>query len=169
MKKHPFFENYLFDENGFVFSMKNTRFLRPANHNGYCRVTLRQDGKSFRKYVHRLIAECFVDNPKGYPDVNHRNGIKHDNRAANLEWVTKKMNMQHAVKNGLAVSLKGDRNGKSKLKNDEVKLIFKMRSDGLLIKDIAAKFGLHPSHIGRILKGDRRCYQQSSLHSCQSL
>lgn len=46
--------------------------------------------------VHRIVATLFCDNPDSKPFVNHINGIKHDNHAGNLEWVTHQENMIHA-------------------------------------------------------------------------
>ena len=53
---------------------------------GYYRVTLSKNNKKRNFAVHRLVADAFIENPLYLPCINHKNEIKHDNRAENLEW-----------------------------------------------------------------------------------
>lgn len=71
------------------------------NHKGYLTVHLSKNGVGARKPVHRIVAEAFIQNPDAKPQVNHISGVKTDNRATNLEWVTNSENMRHARLNNL--------------------------------------------------------------------
>lgn len=75
---------------------------KQSKHNlGYlcCGVTIAGKVKSWK--VHRVIAITWIPNPENKATVNHKNGIKDDNRAANLEWMTLSENHLHAWKTGL--------------------------------------------------------------------
>lgn len=68
---------------------------------GYARVRLIVGGKRINFYIHRLVAEAFIDNPERKKEVNHIDGKKNNNHFSNLEWTTRKENMSHAIKSGL--------------------------------------------------------------------
>ena len=91
---------------GRVLSKTTNRFLKPnlMNH-GYVCVHLYSGGRSTRvvKTIHQLVAQIFVPNPYAYREVNHKNFLKRDNRAENLEWVTRKENVMHALAAGRRV------------------------------------------------------------------
>ncbi len=67
---------------------------------GYVATTLCKQSTKYVR-IHRLVANAFIPNPENKPCINHKNGIKHDNRAENLEWCTYSENMLHAYKTGL--------------------------------------------------------------------
>lgn len=62
---------------------------------GYLLVHLYKDGKSSTRRVHLLVATAFIPNPNGFTEVNHLNEVKDDNRVENLEWCTRKENMNY--------------------------------------------------------------------------
>lgn len=67
---------------------------------GYYMVHLKKSTKTYPQKVHRLVAEAFMSNPENKPQINHKNCIKTDNRASNLEWVTQSENVLHSYRNG---------------------------------------------------------------------
>lgn len=75
--------------------------LSQWNNGGYLRVTMRENGKSIKRLVHRLVAEAFILNPENKPEVNHKDGNKLNNNVDNLEWSTRKENLDHADATGL--------------------------------------------------------------------
>jgi hypothetical protein len=99
---------------------KKECILKPLKSpNGYMQIDLCKDGKIKRMLIHRLVAECFIDNPFNKKQVNHINGVKNDNRLENLEWSTCSENQIHAIKNGLRSTL-GVKNSQCKLDENAV-------------------------------------------------
>ena len=104
-KKILNYEKYEVSENGEIRSLQsgNPKIMKPCfGQTNYYRVCLSKNGKLKTFYVHRLVAQAFVPNTFNKKQINHKNGIKTDNRKENLEWVTPSENTLHAYKNGLA-------------------------------------------------------------------
>ena len=84
---------------GNVRSLKygKIKYLKPADDgNGYYFVNLSKNGivKNFK--IHRLVATAFIDNPSNYPQINHKDEDKTNNKASNLEWCTNKYNKRYS-------------------------------------------------------------------------
>ena len=85
-KDCPHSPNYLISNRGRVFDLTTHRIVKIwQNNEGYQLVQLRNNTNRNEK-IHRLVALAFIPNPQGYCKVEHKNGIKNDNRVSNLEW-----------------------------------------------------------------------------------
>lgn len=81
--------------------MSDDGIMRPTLHpQGYLKVNLFVNRKYYTCLIHNLVMSAFVGDSEGR-DVNHKNGIKTDNRLCNLEYCTRKENTNHAVRLGL--------------------------------------------------------------------
>lgn len=66
---------------------------------GYLYLNLQDEPyKDVRCAVHRLVCEAFYGKPNSKLDVNHKNGVKDDNRPENLEWCTRSENLLHKTR-----------------------------------------------------------------------
>ena len=87
------FENYSVSNYGEVKSNKKDIILKQRKtKTGYKIVDMRANKKKYTKYVHRLVAEAFVDNEFNFKCVNHKDENKENNNYLNLEWCTVKYN-----------------------------------------------------------------------------
>lgn len=93
--------HYEVNEDGYVRNSRNNRILTNSpNNSGYMTVSL---GKHLPgQLVHQLVAEAFVPGYESGLDVDHKNGIKTDNRAENLQYRTRSENVRRAYEMGLA-------------------------------------------------------------------
>ena len=93
--------------NGYGYQILKEKILKQhKDTNGYMYLNLSINGNVKKAKVHRLIAIHFIKNDNNKKEVNHKNGIKTDNRLENLEWVTHKENSLHARDNNLLKGLK---------------------------------------------------------------
>lgn len=69
------------------------------NGNGYLAINLIKDGERKNLYVHRLVAEAFIDNPDNKECVNHKDYDRKNNKVSNLEWVTTAENINYSIPN----------------------------------------------------------------------
>ena len=103
MKEYPKNTAYLVSVNGEVFSKNynhtgKTKKLRTfTNNKGYVWVPLydKMAKKDKSVYVHRIVAETFLDNLENKKEINHKDGNPQNNNVTNLEWVTRSENEQH--------------------------------------------------------------------------
>jgi hypothetical protein len=125
------------------------------NGRGYKLVSTGPRVKRKNYYVHRLVAEAFIPNPDNLPEVNHKDGDKSNNRAANLEWVTLQQNRDHAVRNNLIS--RGERSPHAKLKEKDVlDIIRALKEDPKLNKTaIGRKYGVNCTTIIKLSRGER--------------
>jgi len=131
-------KNYLLTDEGDVISLKGIPkvLVCPIKAKGYRYFTVQ--GKQVT--VHSAIATAFIGpRPQGF-EVNHKDGDKLNNRVDNLEYVTSSENTMHAYELGLMKACSGERSGKSRLTEIQVKEIRKMYSQGVRQATLAKLF-----------------------------
>jgi len=139
---------------GRLFSLRLNRFLRPKpTKYGYIRVDI-TDSVGIEKSIplHRLVALSFIDNPENKKFINHKNGIKTDNRVENLEWCTILENTVHAFKNGLRSGIKGEDSNLCKLTKAQVLEIRSLYPTIKSYKKLSVIYSTSVSNIYHIIK-----------------
>lgn len=90
---------YKVSRNGLIIGLKRNIYRRLSKKaDGYIKVNLTKNGFTKHFLVHRLVAIAFIPNPLNNKFVNHKNGIRGDNRVSNLEWVTHSENCIHGYR-----------------------------------------------------------------------
>lgn len=127
-----------------------------TDRDGYLRLPLRKNNTKRKYYVHRLVALAFIPNPENKPTINHKNGIKNDNRIENLEWATWSENNQHAYDTNLNTSFhcQGEKSYHNKLSEKDVLEIKKQYKSGNYTQtELANQYHVIHQTISAIIRG----------------
>lgn len=127
-----------------------TKILKAkCDKDGYLEVGLYKNGKKYYR-IHRLVAMAFIPNPDNLPQVNHKDGVRDNNRHTNLEWCTARENIHHSWR---AVNVKrtqrGEKNNATKLTNDRVVEIWRLKGKKNQVT-IAKKFNVSEDVVSMI-------------------
>lgn len=149
--------DYIVSSDGRVGSRKRggLSILKPRPvGEGYFGVSISTGGVKRNRYIHRLVAEAFLG-PRPTPkhEVNHKNGVRSDNRDNNLEWVTRSENQRHrfdVLKHG---QTRGENHCLAKLTEANVREIRTLVASGDSQKTIAAAYGVSTASVWQIKRG----------------
>lgn len=159
---------YEISDTGQVRSLfRYKKVLKPnVTRTGYHTVELFKNGVSKRLLIHRLVAQAFIPNPNGLPQVNHKDEIRSNNCVDNLEWCTAKYNMHY---NGGIERRTANRNYDSELLKESARRNGKMASKPVLqmigekiisrfesAKAASSATGIDHSHICDVANGKRK-------------
>ena len=148
---------YWVHPDGFVMSDKKEglKILRgKITPFGYHRMALSVGNVMKNFMMHRLVAEAFIPNPESKKEVNHKNGIKTDNRIVNLEWTTPSENVRHRF------DVLGHKSNALMMTDDDVIDIWTLRIFGARQVDLMEAFQVSKATIYRICRyHTQRCPQ----------
>ena len=146
-KKSPKGVKYYVSTRGNVIAVYNNYLKTTASKTTHGYMSIKKKG--FSEYVHRMVAETFLDKPEGYYEVNHIDGNKSNNSIKNLEWCDRAGNIRHALKTGL---MKGT--SMAKINREDAEKIREMYKNGIKVVDIAPIFSLSVRTIYNIIRED---------------
>lgn len=152
------FQVYAISDTGVLKNIRTGRLLKTAKNHDYIKYRLCKDGKMYAITAHRLVATAFIPNPENKAQINHKNGIKTDNRVENLEWVTPSENVKHGYTLGLCIAPKYWM-GKSYGLHVRAKAVRQFTTSGEFIREFGSiseagkVIGISESAIGQVCLG----------------
>lgn len=142
---------------GRIWSSNHGIIKTPLNNSGYPHFNRVINGKRVRTLVHRMLAIAFLENPENKPTVNHKNGVRSDNRIENLEWATSSEQNQHSVTIlGRKGAINAHRKKSIKAINDDTGEIIECAG----IREMGRKLKIPYQGIQAVLKNPNRRYFQ---------
>lgn len=144
---------YKISNEGNILSLLTDKVLSPYNNKGYLMVRLYKNSKPSSLYVHRLVAQTFVENPNGYVEINHIDENKRNNHYSNLEWCSRVHNCNHGSRN--------DRIGTASSVNKLIPVVQLSKEGNIIntfnsINEAGEYLGKNPSHISSCCTGKRK-------------
>ena len=106
------------------------------------------------KYVHRIVAMAFIDNPNGLPTINHKDCDKDNNHVSNLEWSTHSDNLKHAYRVLDREPSTGPKRGLRNITFQDAEDIRELYASGSWSYNaLGRQYGLHAPSIKSIILG----------------
>jgi hypothetical protein len=105
-KKIKDYSNYEVSNTGKIRNINLNKELKLSSNTGYLYIFLSKNNKRSKGYIHRLVAESFLEKTNDKLVVNHKDGNKENNNIENLEWITQGENVKHAIDNELLIHFK---------------------------------------------------------------
>lgn len=154
---------YAASEDGTVFrtdTREGKPICRPVanrlKNTGYISIHLCFEARRRDARAHRLVWEAFNGRIPDGLEINHKNGIRTDNRISNLEVVTKQENAIHKFKvNGYrsqGTSPQGSRNHAAKITEDDVRTMRRLYAEGVPQHALGRQFGISQPMVGNIVR-----------------
>lgn len=159
MKAVPGYEGlYCVTEDGRVWSERSKKFVGGYRaRDGYVFAVLMRKYHRWYVGVHRLVALAFIGNPGAGLEINHKNGVRDDNRIENLEWVTHIQNCKpDRALNLIASRPRGEKNGSAKYTDDQINEVRVLKAAGYSQTEISAQTGISQQHVSNVLSGKKR-------------
>lgn len=179
IKAIPGYPGYYADIDGSIWSYKTTnrwakkykwRHLKGSvKKSGYVGIVLYSNGQKKHTHIHHLICLAFLgERPKGF-DINHKDGVKTNNKLVNLEYCTKSENVKHAFKFGLRKNNMTQEiarlGGKAKALKVQPRKVIGIKDNKIVYrfnsaKETANKLGIGLGNLKAVLSGNKKCLLQ---------
>lgn len=166
-------KRYSVSDEGYIFDNVKKKILNDYdNGNGYRIVGIYSPGTKKAKmfYVHRLVGEYFIDNPRSLPFINHKDGNRANNNSSNLEWVSASQNTRHGIALGSVNRIGRSSRSYTQMPTENIQEAVKHFCSGESIRSSAELVGSVRATLSSIFNGRSRVKEAINafeIHSCK--